>query len=205
MSINAASTNYMSNASIEAWMEQKTEDIYGKMRDAMDTSTHRADAENALNDVKSKFLEMKANGSNADDVRALIDEAKKTVGVEFPEATKALEDLSSTLDSKYSAALKAAYTPATTVYESTGSGNNMTGRTVPGHQGTPAPVILSKDELDAFSTKLGNVVDGMGKADQLGMINIQEFNAQLNQAKQTASALMDSADKSASAIINHIS
>ena len=37
------------------------------------------------------------------------------------------------------------------------------------------------------------------------MINIQEFNAQLNQAKQTASALMDAADKSANSIISHIS
>jgi F0F1-type ATP synthase membrane subunit b/b' len=37
------------------------------------------------------------------------------------------------------------------------------------------------------------------------LIQIQELNSQLNQAKQTASALMDAADKSASSIINHIS
>jgi hypothetical protein len=44
----------------------------------------------------------------------------------------------------------------------------------------------------------------LGKQDQLGLINIQELNSEINQAKQIASALLDASSKSADAIISHI-
>jgi hypothetical protein len=74
-------------------------------------------------------------------------------------------------------------------------------------QASPGPSVIkaSSAQIDSWTTEIGNTVDGLGKQDQLGLINIQEFNSQINQTKQIASALMDAADKASNAIISHIS
>jgi hypothetical protein len=194
MSINAT-TNYMSNADILAWMEVKTGDLYGNMREAMATADDRANAEAALNGIKSQLLDMKSNGKDVTEVRQAIDEAIKQYGTEFPDAGKSLADLAANIDARSAQALRDAYKQP--VIENDGS-------LTPGHQETPKPVKLSASDIDTLTKPLDDTVDVMGKKDQLSLISIQELNAQLNQAKQTASALMDAADKSANAIINHI-
>jgi hypothetical protein len=195
MSINATS-NYMSNADIMAWMETKTDDLYGNLRESMATADARADAESTLNGIKSQLSDLKSNGKDITEVREAIDGAIKQYGTEFPEAGKALAELGANLDAKSAEAIRAAWVPG---------GTDTDGNPQPGYQGPTQPVKLSSDEIDRFSKPLGDAVDVLGKKDQLSMINIQEINALLNQAKQTASALMDAADKSANVIINHIS
>jgi septal ring factor EnvC (AmiA/AmiB activator) len=187
MSIYATSSNYISNASIQEWMEKRTDALYGKMRDAMDTSTERAKAEDQLNDLKSQILELKTNGKDTSELRTEMHAVLDKYGAEFPEVGKALTDLTTTLEGKYAEALQAAKV-------------SIFGMQV----GVPAPVKLGPDEIDNWSQKIGKVVDGLSKQDELGMLDIQEINAQVNQAKQTASALMDASDKSANVIINHI-
>jgi hypothetical protein len=200
MSIYATSGNYISNASIQEWMETRTDALYGKMRDAMDASTERANAEDQLNDLKAQILELKTNGKDASELRTEMHTVLDKYGAEFPEVGKALNDLATTLDDKYAAALKAAWVPA----RASGAHSNSS-TVIPAHQGTPDPVKLNPDEIDNWSKQIGGVVDGLSKQDELGILNIQELNAEVNQAKQTASALMDAADKSANVIINHIS
>jgi hypothetical protein len=203
MSITA--TNYLSSSSIDAWMDQKTDSLYGQMRDSMDTSNRRADAENALNDIKAKLLAAKDSGSDADEVRAAINDALAEYK-DVPEVREALQPLADTLSTKYQAAIDAAKGWVGTPINNGSGAHGMYNYSQPSHTtpNDPAPVKLSKDEVDDMTKTIGDAVDGLGKQDQLGLINIQELNSEINQAKQIASALLDASSKSSDAIINHI-
>jgi hypothetical protein len=197
MSISA--TNYLSSSSIDAWMEQKTDTLYGQMRDSMDTSNRRTDAENALNDIKAKLLAAKDSGGDAADVRAAITETLAEYK-DVPEVAQVLQPLAKTLTDKYVAAANQPAPP-----QPTNSGGIA--HASPPHPPalTAAPQVkLASDEIDHMTTDIGNTVDGLGKQDQLGLINIQELNSEINQTKQIASALLDASSKSADAIISHI-
>lgn len=202
MTTAATGTHYMSNAYIMGWMETHTEGLYGKMRDAMDTSESRAHAEDALNQVKAQIAEAQAHDSDAKPVMDLIAQTIKDYGDEFPDAKKSLQSILDNLNDTYAQHVDQARQAA-----------QFNDPNEPIYPGAPAilkppldvpPVKISKDDSDRWGKGIQDAVDGMSKEDQLGMVNIQEFNAQLNQAKQMASALMDSADKTASSIINHI-
>ncbi len=65
-------------------------------------------------------------------------------------------------------------------------------------------ITASSAEIDSWTKSITDTIDGLGKKDQLGLINIQEFNSEINQAKQVASALMDASNKASDAIISHI-
>src|SRR5689334_22302990 len=97
MTINPTDSNYMSNASIMEWMEMKTEDLYGKMRDAMDQSNNPVTAENELTNIKAKMQELKTSGGDAGPLRKEIDEAIKKYGAEFPELGEVLQPISNEL------------------------------------------------------------------------------------------------------------
>jgi len=202
MSNTVSGSNFISNSEILAWMQKKTDGIYGNMRDAMDTSNARADAEDALNDIKSQFLQMKTNGKDATEVNAAIHQAMATYGEEFPEINKCLESFAKELDDRFAA--EAGKVEAQRVWVVPEGFDKRQGHWET-RGGTPQPVNLDEKTIDDWCKAIGDKVDALGKQDQLGLINIQEFNAQLNQAKQTASALMDAADKAANAIISHIS
>ena len=198
MSISA-STNYMSSSSIEAWMEQKTEDLYGSMRGAMDESNTRADAEAALNDIKAKMANAAKDGSDTADLQQ---EIKDTLDKykDIPAVVSVLTPLDTDLSARTAAAEAAAHQPVHLTYS--GGRNPVVYQPA---TGDPEPVKLSQDDSDRYGKQISDVVDDLGKQDQLGLINIQEFNSQINQTKQIASALMDAADKAANAIISHIS
>lgn len=183
--INHASGSYMSNAEIIGWMQAKTGGLYQKMKDAMEVSDSRADLEEAINEAKGLIMQGQGQG-HADPilVSQKLQEIKEKFGDSFPEAIDSLEHVAGELSKRFE---NAGADPYPT------EGNNKT-------------ALVHIDEKDAtrWSQELGDLVGTLGKDDQLGMINIQEFNAQINQAKQTASALIDAANKSSSAIINNI-
>jgi hypothetical protein len=216
MSINGT-TNYMSNAFILGWMETKTEGIYGHMREAMDTSDTRAKAEDALNHIKAKLGDIKTSNATPDEVRDLINQAL----VDFkdvPEVEKVLGAYAADLNAQADAAA-ASFNPdpklAANIADLQNKLTTASGRDYGNclnqlnallkQQDTPMPLTISNDKIAGWTEAIKGTVDGLGKQDQLGLVNIQEFNAQLNQAKQTASSLMDAADKAASSIISHIS
>jgi len=188
MSITAT-TSYMSSFTIDQWMEQKTEGLYDQMGDAMDVSNDRADAEQELNHINSMLADAKNNGScQVSDVR---DEIDKALGdyKDVPELVQALNDISHGI----SLDADASSTPG------------MAQSGVPVTRGTPATTITaSSADIDSWTKSITNTVDGLGKKDQLGLIDIQEFNSEINQAKQVASALVDASNKASDAIINHI-
>ncbi len=190
MTSTSGTTNYMSNTSILTWMEEKTEGIYGQMRTAMDSSNDRADAEDALNKIKGKIADAAANGTDATQLQADLRDAIHKYGAEFPDLTKTLQPILDDITKRHDQ----------NVYASThayGAFGVMELRAVD-------PVKIDKDTSDRWGKEISDQVDAFGKTDQLGMVNIQEFNSQLNQAKNTASALMDSADKATQNIISHI-
>ncbi len=220
MSINA--TNYMSSSAIEFWMEQKTEDLYGNMRDAMSVSNNRADAEQALNEIKADILNLQKSGGDTTELQAKLHDTLKEYK-DVPELVTVLQPIADDLDHRVAAANLKATTPPPPVVgngvtnrSASWSGNNSWGGSITSNGNgtvsatpqpaprTPDPVKLTKEDSDTWTKEIGDTVDGLGKQDQLGLINIQEFNSQINQTKQIASALMDAADKAANAIISHI-
>jgi len=211
MSINATS-NYMSNADILAWMETKTEGLYEHMRESMDVANTRADAESALDDVKAQLQNAKGNGNDAAAVTQAINDALVKYK-DIPEVTEVLQPMADKLNGEYAKAAKdAAIAQATAAALNAtpnpgGLGGLLLDEEIRNAQNnsTPRAVKLDSADVDNWTKQIGDKVDALGKQDQLGLIQIQEFNSQLNQAKQTASALMDAADKSSSNIINHIS
>jgi hypothetical protein len=224
MSISATGT-YMSNDAIVAWMESKTDGEYANMKDAMSGADTQSDAETALNKISSDLANYKTNGGDAsaihDEVNLALAEYKDVPGV-----TDVLQPMADTLNKAFGtseplngrqipfslATLNQSYTAAPqvghTVVAYTGTAS------APGQQPTlaqamsasqaPAPVKISSDQVDTWTKNIGNTVDDLGRKDQLSMINIQEYNSEINQSKQTASALIDSADKSSNDIISHI-
>lgn len=226
--INAASgSHYISNAKFLEWMQTKTDGLYAKMSDAMDVSNDRADAEDALNNIKGKIADLQAGKADANDVYAAIHDATLKFGSEFPEVKDMLTPIAKELADK-GAKLPGIITappqyipprPEETIpdRESGDKPNpeytawqNAWGKLAELHpdwvgKKPPGPITLDADTANRWQDKIKNTVEALSKQDQLGLINLQEYNAQLNQAKQTASALMDAADKAASGIISHIS
>jgi hypothetical protein len=211
MSINAT-TNYMSSSTIEAWMETKTEDLYGNMGAAMDESNTRADAEDALNKIKADIVNLQKSGQDAAPLQAEMNDALNKYG-DVPEVAQFLQPIADELNQRMGAASLAAANPPQTGYVDPNERRVVLNGGAP-EPPTPLPtadaprprenVTVSSDDSDRWTKQVDSAVDGLGKKDQLGLINIQEFNSQINQTKQIASALMDASDKSAQAIISHI-
>ena len=192
MSISA--TNYMSSFSIESWMEQKTDGLYGDMGQSMDVSNRRADAEEELNKIKDMTVAAKGKDGNA--LLAEVDSALSEYS-DIPEVAIALQPMADGLLAQSQKANDANMTPgkSTSGYvDSSGSGTSAKG----------APFNVDGASADNWSAGIGHSVDALGKQDSLGLINIQEFNSEINQAKQIASALLDASNKTSDSIINHI-
>jgi hypothetical protein len=218
MSIGATS-NYMSNADILVWMQEKTGDLYGNMTAAMSSADTNGDAEAALNKIKADIANTKTDGGDAAAIHDEVNAALAQYG-DVPGVKDVLQPIADKLNSEYGTTdpVNGPFTPTTVVgfVDPSGtvkpsnswnwtSANNANTQVV--HQATsvgPKSVKLSSDEVDTWTKNIDGTLSDLGKKDSLALINIQEINSEINQAKQTASALMDSADKSANAIINHI-
>jgi hypothetical protein len=203
MSISAT-TNYMSNDQIIAWMEQKTDEQYGLLSSSMDVANSRADEEKDLNDINTLIVDSKTNGGDA---QALYDAVNNAIAKyqHDPEVMTALQPIQSKLSDEYAAALKAASAPTvpSTGGDETSDGNES--GVTQTSASTPAPVHITDDQSDAWTKNITDSTASLSQQDQLSMIDIQQENGDINQAKQIAAALIDAADKTSSSIINHIS
>ena len=85
----------------------KTDDIYGKMRDAMDSSNTRAHAEDKLNEIKAKILECKTSDAAPEEVRELINQAIEDYK-DVPEVAQVLGDFAKNLNDQSEATSAAA-------------------------------------------------------------------------------------------------
>jgi hypothetical protein len=219
MSISAT-TNYMSNADFLVWMEQKTEAMYGNLTSAMQSADTNGDAEAALNKIRGDIANSKTNGGDAAAIHDEVNEVLAKYG-DTPGVADVLQPIADHLNSQYGTS-NPVNVPAPQLtnpdpnsvavqvnpWTTWGTPNNahtvLAHYTAPVPPAPPKPVKISSDEVDSWTKNIDNTVSDLGKKDQLALINIQELNSQINQAKQTASALMDSADKSANSIISHI-
>ncbi|HEY5375568.1 MAG TPA: hypothetical protein VIK01_17935 [Polyangiaceae bacterium] len=193
MSITASS-NYMSSLTIESWMEQKTDGLYGDMGQSMDVSNRRGAAEAELNKIKDMTVAAKGKDGNA--LLAEVNSAL-TEYADIPEVATALQPIAQGLTAQSQTANEKNETAGVALSGtpiSSGSGSLTTG----------APFNVDSTNADDWSAGIGHSVDALGKQDSLGLINIQEFNSQINQARQIASALLDSTNKTSDSIINHI-
>ena len=183
MSISTPSTSYISHDTIDAWMQMKVGDAYSEMREGMDVSGSRADAEQALNGIKAKLAEAKNNGGKTD---GNLSEEVTNVLQEFgavPGVKEALNPILEVASDEH-------------VSSTTGGGSGTT-TALP-------PIKLSSAQVDAWTSAINDTVDALGKQDQLGMIHLNALNSHINQTEQLASALIDSRNKTTEAIINRI-
>ena len=219
MSISATS-NYMSNADILVWMEEKTEGLYGNMTAAMSSADNNSDAEAALNKIKGDLANFKAGCGDSAVIHDELNDALAKYG-DVPGIKDALQPMADKVNELYgtsdpvnvlapTTAVTGTITSASTAHpqnwQSWSNTNNANTPVIqPATSLAPEQKKIPVDAIDGWTDTIGKTLDTLGKQDQLALINIQEINSEINQAKQTASALMDAADKSASAIINHIS
>jgi hypothetical protein len=193
MSISATS-DYMSSLTIESWMEQKTDGLYQDMGQSMDVSDRRGAAEEELNKIKD--MTVAAKGKDGNDLLAEVNSALSEYS-DIPEVVTALQPMANGLTAQSQIANEKNMTPGVAIsgtVVSSGSGSMTTG----------APFNVDSTNADDWSAGVGHAVDALGKQDSLGLINIQEFNSEINQAKQIASALLDAANKASDSIISHI-
>jgi len=196
--------SYMSNDEIMAWMQQRTDDLYTHMRDSMSGASNRADAENALDKIKAAM--QNNSGKDASQVTQMINDALKKYP-DVPEVAQVLQPMADKLNGEYKDAQASADAAKARLaaLEATPMSSLVRTLLVQTYQShTTVNINLDKDDVDNWGKQIDDAVQNLGKQDQLDMINIQELNSEINQAKQTASALMDAADKSAQATINHI-
>ncbi len=227
--MSIAVTGYMSNSDIIAWMEGKTDGLYQSMTSAMSDSDSQADCEAALNKIKGDIANCKADGGDAAAIHDEVNAALAQYG-DVPGVTDVLQPIADNLNkqygtsspvsgpmhvtgSTYSAGLIAAASyssaPASPAPDPAwGWGSGTPGVTPPATPPAPPPappkVTITDDQSTTWSQNIGDTIDDLGKKDQLALINIQEFNSEINQTKQMTSALLDSADKSSQDIISHI-
>ncbi|MEO6603560.1 MAG: hypothetical protein ABIQ16_26995 [Polyangiaceae bacterium] len=182
MSISATHS-FLSHDTIDAWMQARVGDAYAEMGAGMDVSGHRADAENALNAISAKLAAAKTNGGKTDghlfeDIQNVMDAYGDVPGV-----AEALKAMIPTVSDEHVSSVQ--------------SGDN-------GNRSELPPIKLSDRQIDDWTKQVGDVVDGLGKADQLGMIHLNQLNSHINQTEQIASAITDSRNKTIDAIINRI-
>jgi hypothetical protein len=191
------------------------------MRDEMEGADTNADAEAALDKIKGDIANAKTNGGDAAAIHDEVNAALKEYGSNA-DVVAVLQPIADKLNSQYTTSnpVNGAAAPgamSTTVAQTNngwptwGVSPHVAPSANSGHlpqaaAAALAPTVkITDDEVDAWTKNIGDTLDNLGKTDQLSLIDIQEVNSELNQAKQTASALMDAADKSATAIIEHIS
>jgi hypothetical protein len=229
---NISGGTYMSDADVVAWLEAKTEPMYANLKAAMTGADTNGDAEAALNKIKEDIANSKDGTADPaaihDEVNAALTKYKDVPGVtdllqpiadELNKQAGTAEPLTgpgaapppgmvkpdtviiAVAPAQYQAAAHAHAWGAT--FSAPGQPTTLTYTTTA--PPTPPKITISSDQVTAWTQSIGNTVDDLGRQDQLAMINIQEFNSQINQTKQTASALMDATDKSNTDIISHIS
>lgn len=182
MSISATGS-FISQDTIDEWMQAHVSDAYSEMRTGMDVSGHRSDAESALNNIKAKLAAAKNNGGQtdghlADDMQNALDQYGDVAGVK-----EVLGAMLSTVSDEH--VVKA------------------TNDDVDARQDMP-PIKLSGQQVDDWTNQISDVVDGLGRDDQLGMIHLNTLTSHINQAEQLATAIEDSRSKTLDAIINRI-
>jgi len=211
MSITAT-TGYISNTELLAWMEQKTDGLYDHMRSSMDIANERAGAEDALSDVSAKILAAQSNGGNATALHDAVNTALQKYG-DIPEVVALLRPMADKMNADYDTNAKAAaqanallpalrqqLSVATSAAEQSGIAAMINAQTAKANW----TLKLSDTDLSNFTQDIKGKLDALSKQDQLGMVDIQELNSEINQTKQTASALMDSSSKTTSDVISHI-
>jgi hypothetical protein len=210
MSISATS-NYMSNSDILGWMEKKTDGLYGQMRDEMDGADTNADAEAALDQIKADIANTKTDGNNSAAIHDEVNDAL-TKYKDVPGVTDVLQPIADKLNDQYGTSDPVNVmpppmsVPTTLTTTPIGAAYTQTHPNVLLAQSFgPKQFAIDSGDVDTWTKNIDSTLQSLGSKDQLSLIDIQEVNSELNQAKQTASALMDAADKSATDIIEHIS
>jgi hypothetical protein len=208
------STGYMSDGEITAWLEQKSSEQYGNLRNCMNISNDRADLIKQLTSLRADI----DGGAKPEDVLAAMQKiqqecAGKTYG---PEIDNLLLPMEAQLTAGVSgAALQQAASEVGEAIDQSGLSNKAD---LKGQVTTNTTTVIADTNsivkmndftagsatYKAFSEKLQGETDQLGRIDSLDLIKIQEIMSDAHQTDQLGSNILASRDQASGAIVGNI-
>jgi hypothetical protein len=200
-------TGYMSDGDIIAWLQEKSDDQYTKLRDQMGASSERGQIMKGLADLGATADENHSANVNVDSIQKFLDaHAGSPEAKDYSEklikwqitmlpATNELGDaemiaqnidtapLSDAQKADLHAALNSALDP-----------DNAEASTLANDGQT----------YTNFANDMKNTTDDLGRVDQLGLIQIQQLVSDAKQTDQMASNILSSRDQASNAIVGNI-
>ena len=173
---------------INVWCMQHIQEMGKVEREAMDGEDRRTKTVEELGTLKGDLQEAKASGDWGKAVKVMDEFMAKHAGdPDFKDINAALGDDKAKLDGTLG------------VWE---AANGQKGLGADATKGASAGAALAM--LDGLVTKVASLSDGLTKANQMGMLYIQEANSQENQVLQTASNLESSRSSARQTSVNNI-
>ena len=205
-----AGQGYISSGELLAWLAMVGGNTYDDMREQMMATEQRAALQEDLGHIKAVIEETQSTKDLAKLQGEIAAVMEKYEGTEFEERVNALfgERL------KAFQAIDAAATDLGTAAQELGQVSSSDPED-PNQQAAMSKHDQARKaydnarssiegQLDSWKTDVESKLDKLGKDDQLALIRIQELNARINQATQTASNLLASQDQAKSAAIMNL-
>jgi hypothetical protein len=206
VSASASASGYLTDGEIIAWLQGKSDDQYGALRDMMNTSNDRANMISGLTQLKSDI----DSGAAPDKILKEMQDLQDTYGATpyGPELKLMLGDMSTRLEAATTGADTQAQIDAINQQL---ADPNLDDASRAGLEGSLSElqVQLQGEQgtdpyKDEFSSKLQAEVDKLGRVDQLDLIKIQELMADGRQTQQLGSNIIASRDQASNAIVGNI-
>jgi hypothetical protein len=200
---NGVQGNYVSDASILAWVTKQQDMQYGQLQAAMNFESTRGEMLQELANLKS---ELRGAAKNTDGMSKLNDDIQSFLSKygevsDFEDIANVVKSFASAVDAKVQedASLPQRLADYQTAPVSTDSdGNPIVGPEPTGSQ------PFSKDEVEGYTKSLDELGDTSNHNEQLGMIRINEIKSTIDHSAEVASQLIKSSNDTSAFAINNI-
>ncbi len=188
---------YVSDGEIIAWLEQKSNDQYGRLGSMMFTSNERSGLMQQLTSLQGDI----DAGKPADQVLSAMQAIQAQYeGTDLgPEVDQLLSPMEATLSSPTPSAVVAI---AKSALQNVPLMSPLPSNSADSDQGASDKAL--KDNKDDFSTKIKGEVDKLGRIDSLDLINIQQVVADARQTDELGSNILSSRDQTSNAILSNV-
>lgn len=201
---NGVQSNYVSDASILAWVENQQQMQYGQLKGAMDFETTRGEMLQDLAKIKSELRDAAKNTDNIgqlnEDVQAFL--AKYGEVFEFADIAGVVSSVADAVGAK---------AEENATLQDRIDEHNRTPPEINPETGEPvetdppkAAEPFSKEEVEGWNKSLDEMGDTANHNEQLGMIRINEIKSNIDHSAEVASQLIKSSNDTTAFAINNI-
>jgi hypothetical protein len=199
---NGVQSNYMSDASILAWVEHQQDMQYGQLKDSMSFETARGEMLQDLAKLKSELREAGKStahiGEFNDDITAFL--AKYGEVPEFEDIVGIVEQFAPGVNDKAEQNANLPQSLETFLANPPLDGD---GNVDPSNPPTSAEPF-NKGEIEGWSKSLDEIGDSASHNEQLAMIRINEIKSNIDHSADLASQLIKSSNDTTDAAIRNI-